>query len=116
MKLFEIMMEPCVFMEKHRESDGMGGLITVWTEGAEFNAAIGKDSTTAGRLAEKEGVTEIYTVTVYKGTPIAPFDVFKRVRDGKIFRATSDIRDNETPPPATFQIGQVSAEAYRLNE
>lgn len=114
MRLFESMMETCVFMEKRRVPDGLGGIVLEWEEGAEFPAAIGKDSTTAGRVAEKEGVSEIYTVTVYKGMPLSPFDVFKRKRDGKVFRVTSDIIDNETPQPASFHIGQVSAEAYTL--
>ena len=46
--------------------------------------------------------------------PLDFHDVFRRERDKKIFRVTSDGTDKATPPTATFQISQVSAEEWTL--
>lgn len=110
------MMEPCVLMEKTRQPDGLGGWITEWKEGARFQAAIGKDSSTAARQAEKEGVTELYTVTVSRNFPLEFHDAFRRLRDGHVFRVTSNIEDNTSPVFSTIDFGQVSAESWILEQ
>lgn len=115
MSLIDVMKDDVVMMDKTTTSDGMGGIIRQWTEGASFRAAIIKDSTLAARVAEKEGVTEVYTVTVDKGISLDYHDVFKRVKDGAVFRVTSNIVDSETPSVASFQIGQVTAERWTLS-
>jgi hypothetical protein len=83
-------------------------------DGAQFDAAVTKDSSMQARMAEKQGVTEVYTVTVNKGMPLDFHDVFRRESDGAIFRVTSNITDSETPARASFQIGQVTAEKWVL--
>ena len=72
------------------------------------------NSTMQARTAEKQGVTEVYTITVDKGTPLEYHDVLRRDSDGAIFRVTSNITDSQTPARASFQIGQVSAERWVL--
>lgn len=114
MSLIDVMKDDVVMMDKTTVSDGMGGIIRQWTEGAPFKAAIVKDSTLAARVAEREGVTEVYTVTVDKGIELDFHDVFKRVKDGAVFRVTSNIADRETPSVSSFQIGQVTAERWTL--
>lgn len=114
MSLIDVMMEECVMIDKTTVSDGMGGFITKWVDGATFNAAIVKDSTLEARVAEKEGVTEVYTITVPKGIRLEYHNVFRRVSDNAIFRVTSNIVDKETPVVASFQIGQVTAERWEL--
>lgn len=114
MSLIDVMMEDCTMLDKRTVSDGLGGFTTEWVDGAEFRAAVVKDSTMAARVAEKQGVTELYTVTVDKGLSLQYHDVFRRQSDGAIFRVTSNIVDSETPSVATFQIGQVTAERWEL--
>lgn len=113
-RLFEDMFEGCVLLDKRTTSDGMGGYIREWVDGAEFEAAIVKDNTLAARVAEKQGVTEVYTVTVHKGVSLEYHDVFRRSSDGLTYRVTSNVKDSETPSRATFQIGQVTAERWDL--
>lgn len=115
MSLIDVMKDDVVMMDKTTVSDGMGGVIRQWVEGAPFKAAIVKDSTLAARVAEKQGVTEVYTVTVDKGIDLDFHDVFKRVKDGAVFRVTSNVTDSETPSIASFQIGQVTAEKWVLS-
>lgn len=112
--LIDTMKEDCVLMDKHSVPDGIGGFTYEWTEGAQFSAAIVKDNTLQARVAEKEGVTETYTVTVNRDLPLDFHDVFKRVSDGQVFRVTSRITDSKTPKVASFAFGQVSAERWVL--
>lgn len=112
MNLIESMATDCTMMDKVSKSDGYGGFTTAWTDGASFKAAIVKDNSLDARVAEKEGVTETYTVTVPKGTPMDFHDVFRRNSDGTIFRATSNIIDSQSPEVATFSIAQFTAERW----
>lgn len=112
MSLLSNAMEKCVFLNKTRVNDPEGGYITTWEEGAEFDAAIVFDNSMEARTAEKAGVASRYTVSVPKGIQLEYHDVFKRQRDNKIFRVTSDGDDVQTPNVASFQIAQVSAEEF----
>ena len=114
MSLIDVMMEECVMLDKRTVSDGLGGFNYEWVDGAEFRAAVIKNNSMEARVAEKQGVTELYTVTVDKGLVLQYHDVFRRMSDGLTFRVTSNIRDSETPSVATFQIGQVTAERWEL--
>jgi len=114
MRLYEEMMDSCAMMDRRTVADGLGGFNYQWVQGATFRAAIVKNNTLDARVAEKQGVTEVFTITVDKGVSLEFHDVFKRLRDSAIFRVTSNISDSETPSRSTFQIGQVSAEKWSL--
>ena len=109
-------MEQVCFMEKVRVPDGEGGFNTTWSEGAEFRAAITFDSSMQARVADKQGVTSLYTVTTAKNAKLEYHDVLKRLSDGKVFRITSDGDDKQTPARAVFgQYLQVTAEEWVLS-
>lgn len=114
MSLIDSMKELCTMMDRKSLPDGMGGFKPTYMVGAQFYAAIVKDSTMQARIAEKQGVTEVYTITVDKDMPLEYHDVFRRDRDGAIFRVTSNITDSKTPSAASFQFGQVTAERWEL--
>lgn len=107
-------MEPFVFVEKVREPDGQGGTVTNWREGATFKAAMTFNTSIEARIAQKQGVTSLYTMTYAPGLPIDYHDIVKRISDGKIFRITSDGADKVTPKGAGLKIEQVSAEEWSL--
>ncbi len=113
--LIDVFKTDCVMMDKVSIPDGIGGFTYTWKEGAAFQAAIVKNNTLDAIIAEKEGVTELYTVTVSKNLPLEFHDVFKRLEDGAVFRATSNITDSKTPGVASFQFGQVNAERWVLS-
>ena len=114
MSLIDVMMEECVMVDRRTVPDGIGGFNYEWVDGAQFRAAVIKNNSLEARVAEKQGVTELHTVTVDKGLVLQYHDVFRRLSDGLTFRVTSHIRDSETPSVATFQIGQVTAERWEL--
>lgn len=101
-------------MKKNRTDDELGGFVIEWTEGVQFRAAIIKDSSLRARIAEKEGVKEVYTVTTDKGVGLEAGEVFRRDSDGATFRVTSNAKDSETPTVASFVFEQVSAERWTL--
>lgn len=110
MSLLDDAMDTCVFLNKQVTSDGYGGYITVWAEGAEFNAAIDFDTSIEARFADAQGVSSRYTVTTRKTLTLEYHDVFRRKKDGKIFRVTSDGDDKYTPASAQLDMRQVTAE------
>lgn len=116
MSLLSDMMEPFVMLDKRSVSDGLDGFTREWIEGAEFQAAAVLDNSTAARVGAMQGLTSLYTVTTPRNINLQFHEVFKRVRDGKIFRATSDGDDKATPKSATLDMRQVSAEEYALTE
>ena len=95
-----------------RVSDGEGGFATVWAPSAPFEAAIVHDDSTQARIAEKEGVTSLYTVTTK--APLGFHDVFTRKSDGQAFRVTSNAEDGKTPSMVSFQFSQCQAEAWEV--
>ena len=109
MSLLTQAMEDVVMLEKKRVPDGEGGFTVEWVDGVSFKSAITFDSSMEARTAEKQGVTSLYTVTVPVNAKLEYHDVFRRVRDGKVFRVTSDGDDKITPASASFQFAQVTA-------
>ena len=101
-------------LDRITAADGYGGYETIYVEGAPFDAAIVLDNSMQARAAEKQGVTALYTVTTVKALNLQYHDVFKRKRDNKIFRVTSDGDDKRTPASASLNMRQVSAEEWAL--
>ena len=114
MSLLSEAMTTCTILNKITESDGYGGYIVTWSDGAEFKAAIVLDTSMQARVGEKQGVTALYTVTTTKDLNLQYHDVFRRVEDNKLFRVTSDGDDKKTPASAGLNMRQVSAEEWSL--
>lgn len=102
--------EPCVFMIKSKQPDGLGGTETVWNEGVEFQAYCRMDTPVREIVGDKLVEKSTYTIITDSGTKLDFRDIIKRVRDGKLFRATSDGDDYELPSMSTVKINKVTAE------
>lgn len=114
MSLLAEAFESCVMIDKTTQPDGYGGIEAAWTDGAQFECAIVLDTSMQARIAEAQGVKGLYTITTRKGINLQYHDVLRRVRDGKIFRVTSDGDDKRTPASAGLNMRQVSAEEWEL--
>ena len=115
MSLIDDFKAPCVKMVKKSVDDGEGGKKTDWAkEGEPFLAAITFNNSLEARVAERQGVNSLYTVTVAKDTKLRYHDVIKRLADNKILRITSDDDDIRTPKRASFSFAQVTAEEWEL--
>lgn len=113
MSLLSDAMEKCVMMHKTSRDDPYGGDdIISWQDGATFNAAIVFNASMEARIAQAQNVTSLYTVTTARSKTLEYHEVFRRLRDGKIFRVTSDGDDKYTPRSAGLDMRQVTAEEY----
>ena len=116
MSLLSEAMEECTMLDKSTVPDGYGGYIPTWKEGATFKCAITFDTSMEARNAEHAGVESLYTVTTGKEMTLEYHDVFKRNRDGKIFRVTSDGDDKYTPKSAGLNMRQVTAQEWSITD
>lgn len=107
-RLYERMAVACARLVEKTEPDGEGGFRTALTVGDGFVAAIVRDSSTASRIAEHDGVRNVYTVTTDE--PLRYGDLFQRASDGQVFRCTANADDGAAPSCASFGFGQCSAE------
>ncbi|MDE6789846.1 MAG: hypothetical protein K2J47_11100 [Ruminococcus sp.] len=114
MSLLTDLFETFNFIEKSPKPDGQGGFDINWTEGIEFQAYARLDNSIQSKIAEKLGVTSLYTITTNKNVTLENNDVIKRKSDGKFFRITSNGDDNKTPDGASLNMRQVSAELWVL--
>lgn len=114
MSLLDEAMEKCILLDKTTAPDGYGGYTPTWVDGAEFYAAIVFDTSLEARVADKQGVTSLYTITTRRNLTLEYHDVFRRLKDGKIFRVTSDGDDKYTPGSANLDMRQVTAEEWSL--
>lgn len=112
--LLDNFLEACTMLDRTRVPDGLGGSTVAYKDGAPFRAAIVKDKSLQARVAEKQGVTEVYTVTTPPGTGLEFHEVFRRESDGATFRVTGNFTDSLPPGGATFAFEQVNAERWEL--
>lgn len=114
MSLLNEYFETCTTIDKVTTPDGYGGRDIRWVDGASFEAAITFNNSMESRIAEKQGVTTLYTITTTQAINLQYHEVIRRESDGKIFRVTSDGDDNKTPKSATLNMRQVSAEEWEI--
>lgn len=100
MSLLDDFANNCVLMEKKRMPDGAGGYIVSWTEGAEFLNYQSLDTSMEARIAEKEGVTSVYSALVNKTVPIEYNDYFRDTSTGNTYRVTSNPKERAAPRSA----------------
>lgn len=112
MNLLESMMTPCRMMDRITTDDPYGGTISRWVPGASLQALIRKDSSSEVLIAEKNGMTELYTVVIHKPLRLRQNDVIMRVSDNETFRITSDSLDWDAPEAATVKIAKATAERW----
>lgn len=114
MSLLDEAMESYIILDKVTEADGYGGTVTTWVEGAKIQCAVQFNNSIEAKVAEAQGVSSVYTLTTKKNVTLQYHDVLRRVRDGKIFRITSDGDDLFTPASAGLDMRNVSAEEWEL--
>jgi len=114
LNLIESMMEDCVFLNKVKVDDPVGGYKDDYQDGVTFKAAILKNSTTEAQIAEKNGVSELFTIVTDRNMVLEFHDVLRRVSDNEIFRVTSRAVDSQAPAASTVKIAKVTAERWVL--
>lgn len=114
MSLIDKAMEDFILVDKKSQDDGYGGVEEVWVDGASVKGALVLNSSMQAKIAQKEGVNDVYTLTTKKNVNLAFHQVIKRVSDGQIFRVTSNGNENKTPKTSKIDMRQVSCERWQL--
>ena len=108
--LIDRMYVDVVRIDEVSVSDGEGGFITEYVEGAPFTAAIAFDGSVSTAIAQKNGAKGSYKITTPYNAKLKYGDIIKRVEDGKMFLITG--KENSTPRVATFSFNVVQAEEW----
>lgn len=104
----------CIILEKERVSDGEGGYITTWKDGAEFENYMAIDTSMEARIAEKQGVTSVYSALVGISVPINYGDYFRDVEYNTVYRVTSNPNEKQAPKSSSFNLKYFTAERTEL--
>ena len=112
-------MEPCQMLHKISTDDALGGDRVAWIASASFDAAFASGNSVEQIVGQAMVVSNTYVVTTYRSKVLEYHDVFRRLRDGKIFRVTTgDARDRQTPDErygdsaTDLDMRQVNAEEF----
>lgn len=114
MSLLTQSMTDFTFINRQTIDDGYGGYTNVWIDGATIKATAVLDDSIQARIAEKDGVTAVYTIITSKAVNLQYHDVLRREDDKKIFRVLSDGDDKKTPKTASLNMRSVAAEEWIL--
>jgi len=106
--------ETAVFLDKTTVSDGMGGVVTQWVEGAEFPVLVELSGSVTQLVAEQRGFSGSYNITVHKDLPIDFHNVFKLKQSGRILRVTADPDEQVAPESSTLDYKVGTAEKFTL--
>lgn len=91
-------------------STGFGTFEPQYTDGAAFRAGISTASSTEARIAERNGMKTIYNIAHLPAITLHRDDRVRRMKDGRVYRITSDSADMTTPERASIQYAIVTAE------
>ena len=98
MSLLDDYREKFVMCDLRTISDGRGGIIYKYVDGAEFEATIAMNDSLGVQIAEKQSVTGEYQITYDRPVKLEYHNVIKRLRDERTFRV---IEKDEKRPPST---------------
>ncbi len=114
MSLLDQYKKPYVIVEKTEVSDGEGGSVTTWIEGAEISIAEAHDTTVEAQVAEANTTVSTYTFLISKGTSLKYGDVVKRVEDGQTFEITQPSNEDVTPMMSRLNLSKVTARKWEV--
>ena len=105
--------EEFVVMNINLTDDGYGGQAYRVVEGLHFNAVLILGNSIQAEIAQKQGVTGIYTLAYPKRLNIPARTVIRRVKDGKYLR-TIELDGNPMPDESSIKVKVTRAEDYTL--
>lgn len=113
--LIDQAMEKCIMMDTKTTSDGYGGVIVSYVEGAEFDAAFDFRTSIPEKVAAVQGVHDVYSVYTRKTVLLTAGTIFKRSADGRYFRVTTNGTDMKTPSGSVLNLSKADIEEWQLS-
>lgn len=102
--------ETLIYVNQFQTSDGMGGVVTQYEEGATFKGAIFTTNRQELLIAENKNGVAGYIMATDKTTAVEYGQLFKRLKTGEVFKVKTNPHDHESPPMARVQIKQMELE------
>lgn len=113
--IFDEYRENFAFMDKSHTRDSEGNPIVTWTQSeATFKAGIRFDNSIQAKVAQANGVQDLYTIICEKNINLEFNDVIKRLETGETYRITTSGKDNHTPASAGLNMRAVSAKLWAI--
>lgn len=112
--LFEAQMESCHIMDKTTVPDGRGGVETKYVEGAPIGVAFSFDDSQSAIIADKETVTDLYTLVTSKNVILRAGDIIKRDKNSDTFKIETNGDDMTPPAISALDMRQVKAKKWKL--
>lgn len=94
--------------------DGLGGVKTEWVDGAVIEMAESFDNSVEMKIAEKQGVTAVYSFLAKNNIVLDYHTVLRRNEDGVTFRITSKSKDLKTPASLPLEARKYDAELFTI--
>lgn len=111
MRLLDLSMQECVMMDKKTVSDGEGGYLTVYSEGARFMASVVPENQGLDKIARAISEAVTYRVTTRRNVSLSVYDIFRTVGDGQTYRISySNVQS--TPETADLDMRVTTAERW----
>lgn len=103
MSYFDDAFDSYILKQRSIVSDGQGGYYTTWLDGSIVTMALDLGGSSEIRQAAAQGLKTVFTATFPIDTPVRYDDYLESVKDGAVYRITSNPSDNKTPPVARYQ-------------
>ena len=114
MSLLDEYNVPCVLLEKTRREDPVGGYVTEWTEGAQFDASWEYESAPEITVAEQQGVERTYRIYVNRTLDLDYHEAFRRTDNNQVYRVTNPGTDRKTPGFSRLNKRLIEVEKWAL--
>lgn len=109
MSLFETFYEKAVLMNKTSTPSSVGGFVTTWTEGAEFDVAFSGLTPTERIAAQQASAQYSDTIVTPEAVKLSERDVFRC--GGKYYRIVGVL--SSTPAVATMSFNRYTVETLQ---
>ena len=106
--------EGCVLLTRERTPDGQGGYTSVWAEGITFYPSWEFNSAPEMEVAQQQGVSRTYRIYVDKSLDLDYHEVFRRIKDGQVYRVINPGTDRYTPPSSALNQRLIEVEKWEL--
>ena len=114
MSLLDQYTAECVLLTKTRTDDPYGGYKTTWTPGIHFFPAWEFMGAAEVVVAEQQGTSRVYRIYTDKTLNLDYHEVFKRLKDGQVFRVTNPGTDRNTPASSRLNRRLVEVEKWEI--
>ena len=114
MSLMDEYKVSCVLLVKTRQEDPVGGYVTVWTDGTQFDAAWEYESAPEITVAEQEGVARTYRIYVDKTLDLDYHEAFRRTDNNQVYQVTNPGTDRKTPSFSRLNKRLIEVEKWEI--